>query len=39
LREQINNTAEADAVRALLAEARNRPSAEVAGSDEIEVAV
>ena len=39
LREQINNLTEADAVRALLAEARNRPSAEVAASDEVEIAV
>jgi tRNA-dihydrouridine synthase B len=39
LREQINNLTEADAVRTLLAEARNRPSAEVPAGDDVEVAV
>ena len=39
LREQINNIAEADAVRALLGEARNRPSAEVPANEEVDVAV
>jgi nifR3 family TIM-barrel protein len=39
LREQINNLTEADAVRALLAEARKRPSAELPANEDVEVAV